>query len=110
MSDNGGDRLAELELREAVRDVAATTGADPAALLDSRTFTDKAKALDPSSSEYHDQLADAIHETVAENRRLAHTEPAGVTRGGAELPGGNGENVRTRAGSIRAAVARTYGN
>jgi hypothetical protein len=68
-------RQARLTL--AIYQAAATHGADPAALLDSRAFLDSAAGLDPAAADFGTQIGAAIAAAVAANPRLAAvTAPA----------------------------------
>lgn len=69
-------KQAQIEL--AVYRAAGNAKADPAALLDSRTFLEKAAALDPSDT---DGLTAAIAEAVAANPRLGAVQATGSPTG-----------------------------
>lgn len=66
-------RTAQIEL--AVFRAAATTDADPTALLDSRSFLAKVADIDPADS---DALQQAITDTLGSNPRLGKAHPSGM--------------------------------
>jgi hypothetical protein len=96
-------RQAQVEL--GVFRVAAVSGADANALLDSRTFLAKVAPLDPSADDFRTKVQEAITAAVQENPRLAaSTAPA---KGGTEFRGGPG-NQNQRATSLEEATANLY--
>jgi hypothetical protein len=79
----------------AVFRTAPAAGADPDALLDSRTFAESVAQLDPTDTA---AIKTAIEAAVAANPRLAAQQqapqqPAGPARSGAEFTGGGGAEV-----------------
>jgi len=72
----------------AVYRAAGTAGADPDALLDSRTFINKVKNLNPSDDNFSASVAEAIAAAVESNPKLkvAVTKPAG--KAGTEIAAG----------------------
>ena len=82
-------RAARVEL--AVFKAAPGKNADPAALLDSRSFLDRIKDLDPTDG---DALAAAIGEAVEDNPRLATVQAA--ARSSADFTGGSGDGAITQ--------------
>ncbi|MEV7413336.1 hypothetical protein AB0O04_36640, partial [Streptomyces althioticus] len=78
----------------AVFRTAPTVGADPDALLDSRTFADSIAELDPADA---DAIKNAINAAVEANPRLAAQAPqqqsGAPARTGAEFRGGGGGEV-----------------
>ena len=81
-------RSARVEL--AVYRAAPGKNADPSALLDSRSFLDRIKDLDPTDG---DALAAAIGEAVEDNPRLATVQAA--ARSSADFTGGSGDGAIT---------------
>ena len=99
-------RQAKLEL--AVYRAAEGSNADPGALLDSRTFLEKAAAIDPSDA---DAITAAITEAVTANPRLGRPEPQGMKRNPAQgasasPPLGINERIAAaeKAGDIKTAI------
>ena len=66
----------------AVHTLAADNGANPNALLDSRSFLNALQALDASADDYRDRVAIAIKDAVQSNANLSATGPA-PAKGGA---------------------------
>lgn len=94
-------RVTRVEL--AVYRMAAKAGADPDALLDSRSFLDAVKDLDPSAETFADSVKAAISEAVKGNERLK--APAAVApRAGVPLQGGPA-GAPNRPTSLEEAVA-----
>lgn len=89
-------RAAQLEAELLVHNLAGTNGANPTALLDSRTFTTALHGLDATAADYHDQVAAAIKDAVSKNATLA-TAGQGPSRGGAP---GAGAGAEQPAGSV----------
>lgn len=81
-------REARVEL--AVYRAAPGKNADAAALLDSRTFLQSLKDLDPTDSA---AVEAAVEKAVQDNPKLAVTQAA--TRSGADFTGGNGDGALT---------------
>lgn len=103
-----GRTAAEAEARTnavqlAVYRTAATAGADPDALLDSRTFLTALADVDPKDAA---AVTKAITEAVKANPKLAATPAAGAS--GPPIPGGPGTQ-RERPTSLGAAVSGHYG-
>lgn len=82
-------REARVEL--AVFKAAPDKNADATALLDSRSFLDRVKDLDPTDT---DALAAAIGQAVEDNPRLAATQAA--ARSSADFTGGDGDGAITQ--------------
>jgi hypothetical protein len=85
-------RQAVVEL--AVYKAAGTAGADPDALLDSRSFAAKISALDPTADDFTTQIAEAITSAVADNPKFK-TAALAAGRSGTEMSGGTGEQSVT---------------
>jgi hypothetical protein len=103
-----GRTAAESEARStavqlAVYRAAATAGADPDALLDSRTFLTSLAEIDPKDTA---AITKAIEAAVKTNPKLSATPAAGAS--GAPMPGGPG-GTRERPTSLGAAVSGHYG-
>lgn len=81
-------REARVEL--AVYRAAPDKNADAKALLDSRSFLQSIKDLDPTDAE---AVAAAVEKAVQDNPKLAVTQAA--TRSGADFTGGNGDGALT---------------
>lgn len=81
-------RTAQVEL--AVYRAASTTGADPAALLDSRAFLDSVKDVDPADAA---AITAAITKAITDNPRLKTVQAA--SKSGADLTGRTGEDLVT---------------
>lgn len=73
----------------AVFKAAATAGADPAALTDSRTFMTKVAGLDPSADDFAAKVKTAIDEAVKNNPSLKAARAAGASS--VNHAGGSGE-------------------
>ncbi|MFH9013973.1 hypothetical protein ACH4C6_21660 [Streptomyces sp. NPDC017943] len=80
-------------------------GANPAALLDSRSFLESVKGLDPSASDFTTKLDDAIKAAVDSNAQLR----TGLVprRGGGDFTGGPG--TQRRPTSLHDAIAAKLG-
>ncbi|MEV0438951.1 hypothetical protein AB0I84_09495 [Streptomyces spectabilis] len=88
----------------AIYRAAAAAGADPDALLDSRTFAASLSDVDPTDAE---AVTAVITAAVTANPKLA-AAAAGPVRGGAEFPGAPaGER---RPATLRDALAARYGS
>lgn len=94
-------RAAKVEL--AVYKAASTAGADPQALLDSRSFLDAVKDTDPA-----DQAAvtAAITKAITDNPRLKAAQAAASS--GPDLSGGTGEGRSKAPKSLADAVSGAY--
>lgn len=95
-------RQAQVEL--AVFKAAATSGADPIKLTDSRSFMDKVAKLDPSADGFGKKVADAVAAALKDNQNLKAT-PAAPPRSGA--PVGGGAPTTGRPTSLGAAIGAT---
>ncbi|WP_306358686.1 MULTISPECIES: hypothetical protein [unclassified Nocardia] len=86
-------RAARVEL-DAYR-VADKAGADPDAVLDSRTFLEAIDGLDPADGEYAAKLAAAVTKAVDANPRLKRPAPAPAApdRSGGDLSAGPATNA-----------------
>lgn len=98
----------EASVQLAVYKLAGKAGGDPNALLDSRTFLDRVKDLNPSAADFADKVSEAIKEAVKANPKLAATQAGaqggqGPARQGADHTGGTGGKQRPT--SLGAAVA-----
>lgn len=96
-------REARVEL--AVYKRAGKAGGDPDALLDSRTFRDAVKDLDPAAADFGDKVTEAIKAAIKTNPKLAATTTQGSqgpARQGADHSGGG--TGRQRPASLGAAV------
>lgn len=85
------ERQARVEL--AAYRKAGTHGADPDALLDSRTFLDQVAKLDPNANDFDGQLDAAVKASVEANPKLKQAAPGGGRNGppqGPQPPGGEG--------------------
>lgn len=84
-----------------------TAGANPAALLDSRSFLASIKDLDPSAATFGAALTKAIQDAVAANPMLKAT---GQVPGPSTVPhtGGSGEGTRRTPLPMDQAVAARY--
>lgn len=77
--------------------------ADPAKLLDSRSFLDTVKDIDPTDAE---KIAAAIKTAVDNNASLKAARAAGQSS--ADLAGGSGEG-KAKPGSLTEAIGQHYG-
>ncbi|MBN1174557.1 MAG: hypothetical protein JXA67_20480, partial [Micromonosporaceae bacterium] len=85
---------------------AGKAGADPDALLDSRTFLTAVAELDPAGADFADKVTDAIKTAVKTNPKLAAaTAPAGQgpAKQGADITGGG--STKQRPAGLGAAIA-----
>ncbi|MFG2059672.1 hypothetical protein ACGFI9_37240 [Micromonospora sp. NPDC048930] len=99
-------RNAQIEL--AVYKRAGKAGADPDAILDSTSFMNTAKDLDPDAADFADQVVDAMKKAVKANPRLAATgTSAGAGKQGADHSGSGGSRSRSR--DLTSAVAKKLG-
>lgn len=94
-------RTAQVEL--AVYRAATTTGADPAALLDSRTFLDSVKDVDPADAA---AITAAITKAITDNPRLKTVQAA--SKSGADLTGRTGETTSKTPKNLADALANAY--
>lgn len=94
-------RAAQVEL--AVYKAATTAGADPQALLDSRSFLDAVKDADPADAT---AITAAITKAITDNPRLKATQAA--ARSGGDLAGGTGEGRSKTPMSLADAVSGAY--
>lgn len=94
-------RAAKVEL--AVFKAATPTGADPQALLDSRSFLDSIKDIDPTDTA---AITAAITKATTDNPRLKATQAA--ARSGANFSGGTGEGRSKTPKSLADAVSGAY--
>ncbi|MCD0446465.1 hypothetical protein LO763_22880 [Glycomyces sp. A-F 0318] len=88
------DQLAEAQSALRARDVelavyktAGNTGADAAALLDSRSFMARVDGLDPAAESYATDLATLITEAGADPRFTAPAVPAAPAQSGPDVTG-----------------------
>lgn len=91
---------------------AGKAGGDPDALLDSRTFRDAVKGLDPTSADFADKVTDAITAAIKANPKLAATVTPGgqgPARQGTDHTGGNNGGRQRPAGLGAAIAARMTG-
>jgi hypothetical protein len=95
----------ETQVELAVYKRAGKAGGDPDALLDSRTFRNAVKDLDPDASDFADKVTDAIKAALKANPKLAAavTGGQGPARQGTDHTGGNGG--RQRPAGLGAAIA-----
>lgn len=85
-------RQAKVEL--AVFKAAGTAGADPDALLDSRSFANKIGALDPAADDFPAKVSAAITDAITANPKFK-TAAQAAGRSGTEMAGGTGESSVT---------------
>ncbi|MGW6455515.1 hypothetical protein ACWF94_06225 [Streptomyces sp. NPDC055078] len=97
--------LRELKVRDTVRDRASSQGARPAALLNSLSFRDRIKDLNPADKTFGANLDEAIKVELE-----AHPEYAtqGVGQSGGDFSGGTGERAAKRSGSLAGAIQNHY--
>ncbi|MFI6485163.1 hypothetical protein ACIBH1_45145 [Nonomuraea sp. NPDC050663] len=81
-------RMALVEL--AVHRISTRTGADPDALLDSRSFLSNIHGLDPDAAGFNDTLTAAITQAVNDNPKFAAAQAPAAQRSGGEFGGGPG--------------------
>lgn len=94
-------RMRSVEL--AVYRAAGDKNAEPAALLDSRTFLDSVADLDPSAQDFQTRLGDKITAAIQNNPRLA----AGGSNTGGRPGGGIGQGGRgQQSGPVGVAAGR----
>lgn len=101
-------QLRYLQTENAARDVAFRLGADVPTLMDSRSFVDSLKRLDPSAEEFSSQLDALVKETLDKNPRYKAVQVAPVS-GGGDFSGGTGSTKeRQRPSSLFEAVANKF--
>jgi hypothetical protein len=100
----GSNRALSIEL--AAYKAAGKHNASPAALLDSRSFLESVKGLDPSATDFATKLDDAIKAAVDANEQLRTGQALG-RRGGGDFAGGPG--TKERSTSLHAAIAAKLG-
>lgn len=89
---------------------AGKAGADPDALLDSRTFLRQVEDLDPTATDFADKIGEAIKKAVETNPKLAaggNQGSQGPARQGADHTGSAG--TKQRPASLGAALAARLG-
>jgi hypothetical protein len=107
-ADKAQQKLRDKSLRLAIRENADKAGADPVAVIDSASFRDSVKELDPDADDYDDQVVAAMKKAVKANPKLAAgTAGQGSGRQGADHTGGG--SGRARPTSLDAAVRRKLG-
>jgi hypothetical protein len=89
-SQNDG-KAAKVEL--AVFKAAATAGADPVALTDSRSFMTKVSDLDPTAKDFADKVKAEIETAIKDNPKLKTVQVAASSS--ADHAGGSGEGAVT---------------
>lgn len=100
-------RVSELEAQLLVHELAADNGANPVALLDSRSFTNALTGLDPADDDYRDQVAQAIKDAASKNANYRAGQ--GSSRGGGELNPERREQQRQRPAGLAGAIGAAYG-
>lgn len=95
-------KQARVEL--AVYKSAAKHQGDPSALLDSRSFLEKVKGLDPASADFQKQVDTAIKEAVDNNPKLKAVQASG--KSAVDHAGGTGEKKQPIG--LNAAVNAAY--
>lgn len=109
-ADQAQQKLRDKSLRLAIRENASKAGADPVAVIDSASFRDSVKELDPDADDYDDRVTDAMKKAVKANPKLAAGtagQGSGPGRQGADHTGGSGG--RSRSASLADAVKRKLG-
>lgn len=86
-AERNAARAAQVEL--AVFRVAGKHQADADALLDSRSFLNRVKGLDPTADDFASQVEDAIKTVVETNPKLRVVQAA--TKAGSDLSAGNAD-------------------
>lgn len=81
-ADTLRSELQQARTELAVHNLAAENGANPNALLDSRSFLNTLQGLDATADDYQEQVADAIRTAVAANATLSASGPAPARGGG----------------------------
>jgi len=109
-ADKATARARQTAVELAVYKSAGKAGADPDAVLDSRSFLTAVADLDPEDSDFADKITDAIKTAVKNNPKLAAGtagQGSGAGRQGADHTGGSGG--RNRSTSLAEAVKRKLG-
>ncbi|XVU25802.1 hypothetical protein ACQPZJ_01720 [Actinoplanes sp. CA-054009] len=99
--------------RNAIRDAADTHKAKAAELLDSQSFLNQLKDLDPTDDDFTDKVGDLVKAAVKANpAKYGVTEPGakGTTRQGADHSGAGGNNKTKPKGLAAAVTAALSGN
>lgn len=94
-------KLRERTVELGVTRAAVAAGANPEALLDSRSFMAGLADLDPEDSDYQAQVADAVKSAIKKNPSLKGTARAAGSSGGAHGSGsgtGSGSNDAEETG------------
>lgn len=86
---------------------AATAGADPVALTDSRAFMTKVSDLDPAAKDFAAKVKAEIETAVKDNPKLKSTQAAGASS--TDHAGGSGERQVRKDKGLDQAVAGHYG-
>lgn len=90
-NDEGADRLKRTLTELAVVRLSIKAGADPEALLDSRSFLANVRGLDPDDKEFAANVTTAITKAVEDNPKFKAVAPAAThTKSGGEFGGGPG--------------------
>lgn len=101
--------LTETRIELAVYRGAGKAGGDPDALLDSRTFLEKAKALDINAKDFNDKLTEAIKAAVKDNPKLKAGQASAGSSSADHGAGGSGEGGQRKPVSLDQAVGGHYG-
>ncbi len=88
MTKTQAAKLRATQVELAVLKAAGRAGADPDALVDSRSFMDGLADLDPADPDFSTQVVDEIKKAVKKNPRLGRAQVAGSS--GGEHRGGSG--------------------
>ncbi|WP_224274075.1 hypothetical protein [Streptomyces sp. LS1784] len=80
---------------------AATHGADPGALTDSRAFMAQLAKLDPADDKFTAKVGEAIKAAVADNPKLA-AAPAKTDSGSTDFNGSTGDKPKSTSSSVEA--------
>jgi hypothetical protein len=104
----GAAALRTKDVQLAVHGRAEKGGAKATALLNSVSFLDSIKALDPAATGFGKELDDAIAKELKANPSVALVAPPG--KSGGDLSGGTGEGGAKRSGSLAGAIKNHYGN
>lgn len=99
--------LRYLQVENAARDVAYLLGADVPTLMDSRSFSDALRKLDPSDEDFRTKLEALVRGTLESNPRYKATRVAPVS--GGDFSGGTGTTKeRQRPHSLYEAVSSIF--
>lgn len=79
------ERSRQATVQLAVYRAAAQHEADPAALLDSRSFLDSLNDLDPAADDFGTRVGTRIADAVSKNARLKASNPGGTAGGGRDM-------------------------